>query len=326
MSLLDGPWNDDYPLPEEPPFDPRMEPTTPDNIVDPEAAAALRVPEPGKRRFRLLSRKQLADLPPPTWLIEGVLAGESLVMLFGAPSAAKSFQALAWACCIASGRNWHHFVVKGAAPVVYVAGEGTSGLDQRIAAWEQRNPGADTSQLLTLPETVRLLEDYDVNEFIALLREMETPPALIVIDTVARAAVGGDENSASSMGLLVHAADRIKQATGATVLLVHHSTADGNKERGSTALRGAMDQVLKFQHNEVDGTRVLFSSKMKDAPDFTPIRQVLVPEGQSAVLVPATNPGTGLLPSNTLGGSGGPQRGFGGGTPQWGPSNGRSPF
>ena len=74
-----------------------------------------------------------------------------------------------------------------------------------------------------------------------------------VIDTQARVTVGADENSAVDMGHLVVAADKVRAATGACVLFLHHEARAGENMRGSTALEGAAATLLRVAK---DGSRV----------------------------------------------------------------------
>ena len=107
-------------------------------------------------------------------------------------------------------------------------------------------------------------------------------PVLIVIDTQARVTVGADENSALDMGELVAAADRLRQATGACVLFVHHEARAGENMRGSTALEGAAATIVRVTK---DGPHLRAENiKQKDAPLFDPIRLRVVPRLDSAVV------------------------------------------
>jgi len=93
---------------------------------------------------------------------------------------------------------------------------------------------------------------------------------------------GGDENSARDMGLVIANADRVRKATGAAVLLIHHTGKSGDSERGSSALRGACDTMLK-----VVGDRdklVLRCEKQKDAPHFSDIPIRFLPHLESGVI------------------------------------------
>ena len=162
----------------------------------------------------------------------------------------------------------------------YVLAEGSGGLQRRVAAWEDYCGADPTGYFVT--ETVPLMDDLATLRFIDEVNRVATDPALIVFDTLARCMVGGDENSARDMGLVVANADRVREATGATVLLVHHTGKSGDSERGSSALRGACDTMMK-----VAGDRdqlVLQCEKQKDAPHFSDIPIRFLPHLESGVI------------------------------------------
>ncbi|WP_223688466.1 AAA family ATPase, partial [Streptococcus pneumoniae] len=68
---------------------------------------------------------------------------------------------------------------------------------------------------------------------------------LIVLDTL-REAHSGDENSSRDTSVINRALQRII-STGAAVDVVHHSGVAGERPRGSTALFGNADVVIKVE-------------------------------------------------------------------------------
>jgi hypothetical protein len=92
---------------------------------------------------------------------------------------------------------------------------------------------------------------------------------LIIIDTLHRNFTG-DENSAKDMAILVKNADKLKDQTGATILIVHHSGKTNKGEaRGSSALKAALD--VEMQVSKSKGIITLKSTKMKDLEPFPPM-------------------------------------------------------
>ena len=74
---------------------------------------------------------------------------------------------------------------------------------------------------------------------------------MVFFDTLARCAVGLDENASKDMGLLIGGLDTVKEEWGCAAVAVHHSTkAKADVERGSGATYAAMDTVLLL-----DGSR-----------------------------------------------------------------------
>jgi hypothetical protein len=81
-----------------------------------------------------LSIKDIKELPPYEWLVEGVIPRHGLSCLYGPPGVGKSFLALDLALRIGCGLPWLNRPAKEG-HVGYVFGEGEHGLKQRLAAW-----------------------------------------------------------------------------------------------------------------------------------------------------------------------------------------------
>ena len=91
-------------------------------------------PEP---RFRLLSPAELAALPKPNWLIEGVLPEHSFCVLYGEPGCGKTFVALSMALSVAADHSWCGKPTIGGA-VLYVTPEGLHGLPLWAEAYQTK--------------------------------------------------------------------------------------------------------------------------------------------------------------------------------------------
>lgn len=215
----------------------------------------------------VLSVSALSALPPPTPLVDGFLFQGTLAQLAGNPGDGKTFAALGMACAVASGRSWNGHRVPTATPVVYVAGEGSTGLFARIAAWcglHGLSPAELDGKLHILARPVQLGSAEDMRQLAKLIRD--TGAGLVVLDTRARCTVGLEENSATEQGLAVAAVEAVIAATGATVMVVHHLGAGQQRGRGSTAWDGAVYSDLVLGRNK-DGEVIIACSKHKDAPD-----------------------------------------------------------
>lgn len=239
-------------------------------------------------RYPLVSLEELAALPDPVYLVAGLIPERGLVMLHGQPSAGKSLLALDWALCLATGASeWMGRALRPGR-VVYVAAEGEGGLKHRVAAWvEHRGVVGAKPQfhfiLIPIPLLDAATADLVLNEIYSI--PGQPAPVLVVVDTLARCTPGGDENDVGDMSLAISTLDRIRQDTGGAVLLVHHNRKESKLERGSTALRGAVDVVLAL--SDSGGIRELEVTKHRDGEAGGKIRLRLHPEGKSAVMVPA---------------------------------------
>jgi len=248
--------------------------TTPTTLADEQAADAP--------RFRFLTLEQAKHMPPMRWLIEGILPEGLLSIIFGEHGSFKSFLALDFALCIATGTAWNGHLLEPA-PVVYVAGEGIGGMGKRIVAWERHHPEATTqgAPMWLLGEPPQLLSNGDMSALIhdiGLLPLGGRQPALIVIDTLSRSLAGRNENDQADMSLAVSAADRLRHEFKSHVALIHHSPhSSDQRTRGSTVLPGAADTLISVLR-DTDLVTV-GCSKQKDWAEFEPIylRREVVP-------------------------------------------------
>lgn len=217
-------------------------------------------------RFKVLSAGELKGLPPIAWLVKGEIPKLGLTLIYGPTGTGKSFVTLDYAIQIAQGR-----------PVVYVAAEGAAGYAARVLAWEKHHAGQSLGQLFFVGQAVNLLDPNAVDDFLQAIAPLS--PALVIVDTLARCMVGGDENSAQDMGQAVDSADMIMRALndgrGGAVILVHHSTKAGNTERGSGALKAACEQVIRLDAE--DGLLTVTCEKSKDSTPFDPRYLRLLP-------------------------------------------------
>jgi hypothetical protein len=194
--------------------------------------------------------------------------------VYGQHGSMKSFLALDWALCSAYGRDWlgTHPVKQG--PVVYVAGEGQAGLAARIIGWRKAKGVEGSAPFHIVPQAVAM-PTGQLDELIALVGTLIRKPVMVVLDTLARTFGGGDENSQKDMNAYVAAVDKLRAATGATVLVVHHTGKDeGRGTRGSTALPGAVDTNIMVKRQ---GTSIMLLNKapygkQKDAEEFEDVR------------------------------------------------------
>lgn len=229
-----------------------------------------------RMRFDLLTLDDALALTPPPAIVEGLLREQDLGVLFGAPGCGKSFVSMALALSLASGEDWLGRRVAGPSPVLYIAGEGTYGIGKRVLAWcggELKQGHPIRQHWRQINDLVPLLHDQAFTGLLDTLGDIAEPerPRLIVVDTLARAMTGGDENSAKDMGLFVLRCAQLRDATGAAILLVHHSgKTAGSGERGSSALRGAADVMMQLERDDT-GQVQLTTVKTKDEETPEPI-------------------------------------------------------
>jgi hypothetical protein len=186
------------------------------------------------------------DMPPPEYVIEGLIEHGGLSCIIGKPGVGKSSIALDMALSIATGRPWQgRKTLK--TRVLYLPGEGLSGTISRIKAWSYEHDMPHE----VIDDGIRVANDIvrigASNEAWGLLAGyiLRQKIQLVIFDTFARMATGIEENSATDVGKAIVRLDNLRRLTNCGAVLVHHtSKGDPRSGRGSSALNGALDSEL----------------------------------------------------------------------------------
>lgn len=244
----------------------------------------------------------LGDSEPINWSIGGMFPRGSLVAFTGPSATYKSFIGCDMACSLASGKPWFDRPTRFG-PAFMLAGEGQRGLAKRFRAWSLfHSVSLESAPLYTSTRLPPMAVDptawvHIADEIDSLRDQFQSDPELVIVDTVARAMAGANENSAEDMGKLIGSLDSIRDRFGCSVLCVHHSGKDEAKgARGSSSFYAALD--AEFRVKCVNSLVTLSSSKAKDWDPPEPIHfrphvqtlDVMGEDGQpetSVVLVPA---------------------------------------
>jgi hypothetical protein len=240
------------------------------------------------RGIQLLSLADVEALPPPQWLVEGLVPEMGIVIPYGPPKAGKTFVALSMALHIAAGKDWMgRRVTQGG--VVYVAGEGVGGLSVRIRAMRTAYQIPANIPFWIVPRAVSFRDPKAVAALFEAIKATvyDEPIGLVVLDTLARAMPGVDENSAEEVGVVVAACDELKFALSATIMPIHHAGKDMERGlRGSSAIHGALDASIQITGT---GDRVTVKNdNQKDAEPAAPfileMRKVELGLGKSSLV------------------------------------------
>ena len=213
---------------------------------------------------RLLRLSAIEPVLTNNYMVKGWLDRNCLSMLYGPSNAGKTFVALDIAMHIAAGKSWRGLRVNGG-PVLYIAAEGVAGILNRLAAIKHNCPEMASAPFTLLPVGVDLHAQGDALAICEIMPD--EAPALVVVDTLARSMGAGDENTAKDAAMFVHNCDLIREATGAHVMVIHHTGKDEDRgARGSSALRAAMDNEI-----QVTSDWKILSRKQRDQEPPEPL-------------------------------------------------------
>jgi len=221
--------------------------------------------------FPIVRADELEGIAEAMDFVEGLLTEGGASVVYGPSNCGKSFWILDLAAAIATGRPFRDELEVERGAVVYVALEGSHGARNRIEALRREGRLPDDAPLFLCFAPVSLL---DVTHPAKLAESIEQaaaasnlPCRLVVLDTLARAMAGGDENGARDMTVAVASMDAIRAATGAHVALVHHCGKDEARgARGHSSLRAAVDTEIEVTRNDGENVSTVRVTKQRDLP------------------------------------------------------------
>jgi hypothetical protein len=215
-------------------------------------------PPPYISKFKALPWSDL-DLPGPEheWLIKNVMTRGERSMMVGPSQSGKSFLAVDLALAVARGTPWFgNKTVRGG--VVYVAAEGGRGVKRRLRAYRSENylTAEDKLPFVLLPAMIDLYAGNEQAEALILEAKHwaktfgEVPLELVVIDTLSATTPGADENSSKDIGPVLARCQRIADECRCAVMIVHHTSAAGEKARGHTSITANLDSIIRVLKTE----------------------------------------------------------------------------
>ncbi len=215
-------------------------------------------------RFKLVAFDDIRLSRESQYVVRGIIPRAGLVVIWGPPKCGKSFWISDLALHVALGWSYRGRRVKQG-PVVYIALEGTNGLNARVEAFRVAHPDLPNRvPFFVIGDQVNLTADHkaiiaDIHAQIG-----DAMPILVVIDTLNRS-LAGSENDPKDMALYVRAADAVREAFGCAVAIVHHCGVNEIRPRGHTSLTGAADAQLAVIRDTNGNVRVEVEF-MKDGP------------------------------------------------------------
>jgi predicted transcriptional regulator len=223
-------------------------------------------------RYQFVAADNLHKLPPLHWLVPGEIVEAGLCVLYGESGVGKSFVALDYALRLSTA----------GIPVVYAPTEGEGGYRQRVDAWKTHYRHSSAGSLVFLFGGLLLHDDASMKAVMPGFEQIK--PKLLIIDTLAMGMAGLDENSARDVGKFMHLCRGLMRTLNTAIMLVHHTSKAGVVERGSTAIRGNADTMIKL--SDADDLVLMECAKTKDAEPFPPRYLALLPVKESMVVIP----------------------------------------
>lgn len=228
----------------------------------------------GENEYVFETYAKFSKRKPPSWIVHSVIPAAALAVIFGESGSGKTFLAVDLALAVARGTPWRGHKVRAGA-VAYVAAEDANGVAARFEAYKRKNDLTDIPAFGLLAASPNFLRGEDVNKVLAGLRNFG-PVLVVFVDTLSAVTPGANENSGEDMGKALGYCKKMHEATGALIVLIHHSGKDPSKgARGWSGLRAAAD--CEIEVTRVNDDREAQVTKQKGGVDGERFGFKLVP-------------------------------------------------
>lgn len=214
-------------------------------------------PRPPASTFGAATSMSVAGSPIVyDWLIKGLIERHGVFIIAGESQAGKSFFVKDLGMKIARGQEYGGRKVRRGV-VIHVAVEDGKGTMLRQKGYRQHHgisPDADIPYVIMDPSAGQgftLMNDDSVDRLIAEVKAWaayyDMPVELIIIDTLSVSTEGLDEINGAEAGKVMARVNRLRDATGAAIGLVHHMNASGNRVRGHSSIVANVPNVIEIR-------------------------------------------------------------------------------
>ena len=216
----------------------------------------------------------LKNLGSIEWIVDKIFPSKSISLIYGQPGCFKTFIALDISLNLSQQlKNWHGYDINSNGIIIYLIGEGIHGLYKRIDAWFEYNDVYPKNNIKFIPINclnIWLDKDFEkLNKTIDHILENENKTIdMIVVDTLARAITGLEENSAKDMSIFLQKMEIIKEKYLCSIMFLHHCGKEIERgSRGSSSILGAIDTSICITKKGLNLTMDI--QKQKDGEEFS---------------------------------------------------------
>jgi hypothetical protein len=220
-------------------------------------------------RFKVLTAADaLQPRPPRATVAEGLMNRRDMVLWFGDGGSKKTYAAVDLGVSVAGGESeWLDFAITQGTVLVIDEESGEDRLMRRLGdVLRGHGADADTPIFCVSLAGLNLRNATDVADLELLIAAYR--PLLVIIDALMDVIPGADENSVADILPVLLTLRRVAEAFDCAILVIHHAGKNGGY-RGSSAIKGKVDQMLLIE-SQFDSPNIdLHTQKARDSRPIT---------------------------------------------------------
>jgi hypothetical protein len=212
------------------------------------------------------AREALEPQPPIKWIVNSLFSSGSVSLVYGEGGTKKTYSLIDCMVCVALGNKWLNFETEQSTVLLIDEESGLRRLNRRLGDIMRGHLAGKT-----LPFAYVSLAQFDLREQtdIEKLQELikQSGAKLVIIDALADIMPGGDENAVKDIQPIFLGMRKTAEEEQCAIVMIHHANKGGDY-RGSTALKGAVDLMLKVE-SKIDSPKISFKTeKVRDTEPF----------------------------------------------------------
>jgi hypothetical protein len=204
---------------------------------------------------------------PIAHVVEHLITRGSVIAWVGKFGSKKTWIAIFLAVCVALGKAFLGKPTNGGSVLIIDEESGEDRLSRRLAAALRGMNGDGNTPVyfVSLAQFNLLKKPDDVTLLTALVQELGA--VLVIFDALADIMAGGDENAVKDTQPVFMSLRKIAETTKAAVVIIHHVGKNGDY-RGSSAIPGAIDDMIEITSDPSSPLITFKSLKKRDGEPF----------------------------------------------------------
>jgi len=190
--------------------------------------------------------------PARDWVVKGLLEAGDVGILSAWTGSGKTWIAYELGTAHALGAAWEEFETTQGTTLIVNEEMGERDLKIRLAMCNRAKFGDENTPVYWVSfGRFNFLSEKTAVHDVELLEDVITrsQARLVIIDALADVMAGGNENDVKDTQPVFMRLSEIARKTGAAILVIHHCGKNG-QTRGSSAIPGAVDLVIKMTRSE----------------------------------------------------------------------------
>jgi hypothetical protein len=226
------------------------------------------------------------------WAVDHYIPEDGITCFLGEPGAGKTYAAVDFACCKATGLNCWGQRVGRPRKVIYIAADAGGGIIARINAWiiahadaleaagielvEDAQGRKSLPNLLVWPKPVNLHGNPPLGSAAVIaaakdIRELGLSCDVLVVDTLFHSSAGANLAKPEELLPALGELQNLMDALGAkTCVLVHHTTKDGETYFGTVVFEATLAAMILFNVTADELTKEVSCMRIREDEKFKP--------------------------------------------------------